>query len=306
MTNQSIAKFLVLTTGILSLPALSMAGTEMKESKEVKTVVEAAKESWISGDIGVDVVSQYVSRGSVLENQGFIAQPSINFYVKLYEGEGFINNITLYLQLWSSLHSENTDQGLVSGTGGSSTPAFYEFDYYPGFNITFAKNFTLSLGYAEFNYPNDGFFTQRLLQGKIAYNDADLLGAFAINPYFAYEYYLETPDESSYFEVGISPGFTVGSLKVNFPVKAGFGANGFYTDAVGNNQGFGYVSGGVAMSYPLAFIPEKFGTWNVSAGYTYYHLGEALEDFNTQTRGGAVRDADENEHVFSGGIRLAF
>ncbi len=306
MTKQSIAKFFILTAGILATPASSMAGTEMKESKEVK-VVEAAKENWISGDIGVDFVSQYVSRGSVLENQGVIAQPSLNLYFKLYEGEGFINNVTLYLQLWSSIHSENTDAGLVNGTPGhSSTPAWYEFDYYPGFNITFAKNFTLSLGYAEFNYPNDGFFTQRLIQTKLAYNDADLLGAFALNPYVAYEYYLETPDEASYFEVGVSPGFSAGPLKVSFPIKAGFGADHFYTDASGTNESFGYVAGGVALSYPLAFVPEKFGTWTVSAGYTYYHLGYALQDFNTAERGGSVRDANENEHVFSGGVRLAF
>src|SRR6187402_1758831 len=105
MTKHSIAKFFVLTASIIAVPALSMAGTEMKESKEVKQVVETPKESWITGDIGVAVVSEYISRGLVLENQGIIAQPYLDLYFKLYEGEGFINKVSFNLGLWSSIHS---------------------------------------------------------------------------------------------------------------------------------------------------------------------------------------------------------
>ena len=39
---------------------------------------------------------------------------------------------------------------------------------------------------------------------------------------------------------------------------------------------------------------------------TYYHLGDALDDFNTAERGGTVRDKKDNEWVFSGGLVVTF
>lgn len=300
MTKHSIAASCALALAAFGFSSTASAGTG-KEVKEMKDVKEVVKESCITGDIGVQIVSQYVSRGAVLENQGFIAQPYLDLYFKLYSGDGFINNVSLALGLWSSLHSENTQQGAATGTGESTTPCWYEFDYTVGLSVTFAKNFTLSGTYLEYNYPNDNFTTQRGLQFKLAYNDADLLGKFALNPYFKYEIWLENPDAASYFEVGITPGFDAGPVRVNFPFVAGFGAGNFYGDG-----GFAYASGGVVLSYGLAFIPECYGKWSINAGYTLYYLdaGNSLDDFNTGP--GGVRDQSEWESVFSGGIGLVF
>ena len=300
MTKYSLAASCALTLAALSFAPASFAG-DGKEVKETKDIKEVVKESCITGDLGVQVVSSYVSRGSFLEDQGLIAQPYLDLYFKLYSGDGFVNQVQLALGLWSSLHSEKTQQGAASGTTHSTTPAWYEFDYTVGLNITFAKNFTLGLTYLEFNYPNDNFDTQRLGQVKLSYNDADLLGKFAINPYVKYEYYFENPDGGEYFEAGITPGFDAGPVRVNFPVVAGFGAGHFY-----GHEGFAFVSGGVALSYNLAFIPECYGKWAINAGYTFYYLdkGNSLDTFNTGP--GGVRNADDTENVFSGGIGLTF
>src|SRR5205085_9853962 len=51
MTNRSIARFSMLAAGMITLPAVSYAGQEIKETKEV---VEKAKESCISGDLGIN------------------------------------------------------------------------------------------------------------------------------------------------------------------------------------------------------------------------------------------------------------
>ena len=96
MTKHSKAKFCALAAGILSVPAISFAGTETA-GKEAKPVVEQVKESCITGDIGINVVSQYVSRGVIFENQGAILQPYADLYFKLYEGEGFLNAVSLNL-----------------------------------------------------------------------------------------------------------------------------------------------------------------------------------------------------------------
>src|SRR5947208_1067244 len=104
MTKHSIAKFCTIAAGVLALPALSFAGTEASTAKE-KTVVEKAKESCITGDIGINVVSQYITRGVVLENQGAILQPYMDLYFKFYEGDGFINKASLNVGVWDSFHS---------------------------------------------------------------------------------------------------------------------------------------------------------------------------------------------------------
>jgi hypothetical protein len=82
MTKHSMVKFSILTAGILAIPAVSFGGTQMSAGKESKPVVESVKESCITGDIGINVVSQYVSRGVIFENQGAIIQPTPTFTSK--------------------------------------------------------------------------------------------------------------------------------------------------------------------------------------------------------------------------------
>ncbi|HEX8297038.1 MAG TPA: hypothetical protein VF593_12100 [Chthoniobacteraceae bacterium] len=324
MIKHSIAKFFVLTASIAAVPALSMAGTETADSKQAKQIVEKTKESCITGDLGINVVSQYVSRGVIFENQGGIIQPYADLYFKLFEGEGgFINKVSLNLGIWNSFHSRKTDAGLATGFPGgdstqrnSSTRSWYEFDFTAGIAITFAKNFTITPSYYTFLSPNDGFSTFHGVNTKLAYDDTDLLGAFALHPYVQVLWEAENKagtgkDEGFYYEVGIAPSVPVGPLTLTFPITAGFGSHDFYgsfNEDTGliDDEAFGFVSGGVTASYALAFIPECYGTWTVTGGYTFYHLGEGTEDFNTRGRGGAVRDEKESEHVFSGGLMVAF
>jgi hypothetical protein len=312
-----MTKFFALAASISAVPALSLAGTEMASGKESKPIVEKTKESCITGDIGITVVSQYVSRGVIFENQGGIIQPYADLYFKLLEGDGFVNKISLNLGIWNSFHSRKTDAGLVNGTpGASSTRSWYEFDFTAGLAITFAKNFTFTPSYYTFLSPNDGFSTFHGLNLKLAYDDTDLLGAFALHPYVQVLFEMENKagtgaDEGVYYEVGIAPSVPLGPVTLTFPITAGFGSNDFYgslneTTGLIDDESFGFVSGGVTASYNLGFIPECYGTWTVTAGYTFYHLGEGTQDFNTAARGGAVRDGDENEHVFSGGLMVAF
>ena len=323
MMNKSIAKFFVLAASILTVPTIASAAHKATVDKEVvepkgKNPIEMTKESCITGDLGVNVVSQYISRGVVLENQGSIIQPYADLYFKLYEGEGFLNKIQLNLGIWSSIHSEKTDEGAVNGSGISSTGNWYEFDYTVGVSFTFAKNWTLTPSLYSFLSPNDGFSTFYGLNTKLAFDDTDLLGPFALHPYVQVMYELENKagtgaDEGIYYEVGIAPSFPLGPVSVTFPITAGFGSGDFYGSLDKNqnrldDEWFGYVSGGVNVAYAMKFIPECYGTWTATAGYTFYELGEGTSDFNTPQRGGSVRDdsAADHEHVFSGGLSVAF
>lgn len=308
MTKQTIAKFGALTAAVLVIPSVSFAGTE---AKEMKQVVEKCKESCITGDLGINIASQYVSRGVVYENQDAILQPYADLYFRLYEGDGFLNKVSLNLGIWNSFHSRHTDAGVASGSGSSTTRGWYEFDFTAGVSFTFAKNFTFTPSYYTFLSPNDGFDTFQGLNAKLAYDDTDLLGAFALHPYVQVLWELENkagtgPDEGVYYEIGVAPSVPVGPVTLSFPLVLGLGSSDFYTDANGSNETYGFFSAGVTASYQLKFIPECYGVWTATAGYTYYNLGDGTDNYNTQKRGGNVRDTDQHEHVFSGGLSVAF
>jgi len=310
MTKNSIAKFCVLTASILGLASQAFAGKEVVDSK--KNVVEAVKESCITGDIGFNVVSQYISRGLIFENQGFIIEPYADLYFKLYEGDGFLNKVTLNLGIWNSFHSRHTDAGEASGHGtghadAASTLAWYEFDFTAGLSFTMAKILTITPSYFSFLSPNDGFSTFQGLNVNVALDDSGWLGAFALHPHFTVLFELENKagngsDEGIYYEVGVAPSLPVGPVTLTLPITAGFGSNDFYA----KNAGFGYFSTGLNASYALKFVPECFGAWTVNAGATYYYLGsQSLRDFNTAPAND-VRDSKNSEWVFSGGMAVAF
>ena len=304
MTKHSIAAFCALTLAAFgfaptshavdSIPATTVAHDDGKDVKETKDVKEQVKESCITGDLGVTLVSEYLSRGLVLENQGVIAQPYLDLYFKLYEGTGFINKVVFNLGLWSSIHSH------VQPIGSTDTTRnWYEFDYTPGVSVTFAKNFTFTASYFEFDSPASAFDTARSLNFNLAYDDTDLLGKFALHPHVTYLRELDAPGfaglqpNGNYYELGLAPGFTAGPVTITIPLTVGLGSQGFY-----QSDTFGYASGGVQLSIPISFIPDCYGKWTFSGGYTYYRLGTDVAD--------ATATGHRNQNVFQGAIGLTF
>lgn len=290
MIKQNIAKVGILTAAILSIPAISFAGTS---GKEVKTVIEKCKESCITGDIGMDVYSKYVFHGLTLENQGGILQPYADLAFKLYSGEGALNEVSLNLGIWNSFHSHHTV--------ASTTRGWYEFDFLAGVSFTFMKNLVFTPSYVYYSSPGDYFESSHNLRLQLAYNDADLLHAFALHPYFFAELELDGKsgngsDEGVYYEVGIAPGFEAGPVAISFPIKAGFGSNEYYSE----NSGYGFFSAGIAASYGMKFVPECYGVWTLSAGATYFNYG------NPGNGADSVKSDISNDVVFNGGLKVAF
>jgi hypothetical protein len=304
--------------GLLAAPFTSQAGTAVVSGKETKNVVEETKQSCISGDLGVNFVSEYISRGLVYENQGMIMQPYVDIYFKLYQGDGFINKVQLQLGAWSSIQSHvypNKGVGHISGVKN-----WFEFDYTVALAVTMAKNLTATLSYIEADYPAlPSWMTQpnRNIQLGLAYDDTDLLGAFALHPHVSVLRELNTNESGAagiekdgwYYEVGIAPSYTAlkGSaypITLTAPITAGFGDANFYA---GNT--FGFFSSGLNVSVPLAFIPTCFGTWTANAGYTYYYLGNTAAEFSNYDNNNGYINVDSgsrSQHVFSGGIGMTF
>jgi len=300
MTKYSIAAVCALALGSFGFASTSFAGDD-DTSKETKAVKETVKETCITGDLGVTMANEYLSRGFVLNSKGVVAQPYADLYFKLYEGTGFINKVTFNLGLWSDINSHVQNPS-------STVRNWYEFDYTAGFTVTMAKNFSATLSYFEFDSPSSNFDTARSINLNLAYDDTDLLGAFAIHPHVTVLGELPAPGAAGanpgawYYEIGIAPSYTFGKggaypVTFSVPVTTGLGSDGFY--GVDN---FGYMSAGAQLAVPLAFIPSCYGTWTFSGGYTYYYLGNALQQFSAGNEG----DGHHSQNVYQGAIGLTF
>ena len=329
--------------GLIAAPASSKAGTETKatDGKASKNVVEQTKQPCVTGDLGVNFVSEYISRGLVYENQGAIAQPYTDVYFKLYQGEGAINTVQFQLGVWSSLQGHVSNyypfvQTAISKYSGVRD--WFEFDYTGALSVTFLKNYTATFSYIEADYPSSVYVNpNRNLQLGIAMNDSDYLGVFALHPHFNVLYELVTNSASYignteitgpgaaginpggwYYEIGIAPNYTFlpkssYPITVTVPATLGLGdQSGFYAHNV-----FGYFTTGLNVSVPLAFIPTCFGAWTTNAGFNYYYLGNtaALASGSksgnpapgvNQPQGMGVTGGQSSQWVFSGGVGMTF
>ncbi len=303
----------------IALASTGFAG-EVSSGKEGKTVAppEAPVQSWITGDMGDTVITKYISRGIVLESEGVINQPYLDLFLKVYDGKGFINSISAQFSFWSSINSRSEQVGTAipgETPGLSTTRKWYEFDWDPGITVTFAKNFTYTIQYFEFDSPEDAFVSARSINQTLAINDSDWLGVFALHPHFTTLAELQgkaglgnLKEQGWYFEQGIAPGYTFlpksdYPITLTIPVTIGEGTKEFY-----NGTNFGYLSAGTTLSVPLAFIPKQLGSWTASASYLYYYLAQRVADQSPM----AIVDANGNghmnqsQHVFSGTLGFTF
>ena len=299
-------------TTLAAFAAACLAGsTAYAGPKPVKhtKVIEPVQESCITGDIGFDVVSNYISKGILYSNQGFIMQPYADLHFRIYKGAGALTSATIDIGIWNSFHGHH-----VGPAARQSTSNWFEFDFQVGATLNFDK---LAIGgyFKTYESPSSSFPNTYTVGISAAYDDSAALGAFALHPYALAELQLEKSTGNSingsrgqYYELGIAPGHTWGDLTLSLPVKAGFGSGGFYR----GNRGFGYISVGARADYALHFVPACLGKWSVNAGATYYRLGgnntaPGLSGASGLT-GNAAGQArvDKNQFVFQGGLKVAF
>lgn len=298
MTKRTIATLSAFAAAAF-IGSSAYAGTPVKAT-DSKTTKEVVKESCITGDLGVDFTSNYISRGVPRENQGVIAQPYTDLYFKIYEGSGALTKATVNLSAWSSVHSHK------SGAGASTTTSWYEFDYAAGITLQFGK-LSITPSFIAILSPNDTFADNYNANINIAYDDSDLLGAFALHPHVTVMFELQGKagtgtEEGIYYEVGIAPSFQAGPATISLPINVGLGSNGFYGNPITGtgDDTFGFVSAGVAAELPLHSLPECLGQWALKANATYYYLGDNTSAVTS------VIDGDENQWSFGGGLVVRF
>jgi hypothetical protein len=225
---------------------------------------------------GANVTTAYFFRGIRQARRGLIAQPWAEAGLQIYEGDGAISSLTLLGGVWTSFQSEHAP--------GSEHPrAFYELDVYGGATVGLGQYLELGASYVAYVSPADAFEPVQEVDFSLALDDAEMLGALALNPWVlgAFEAAGSRlgPDRGTYVELGVEPGFELPALPdhplgVSFPLTIGLGLGGYYQrPSGGGDETFGYVSGGVTGSVPLAFLPDALGAWSATAGVQILGLG---------------------------------
>jgi hypothetical protein len=237
----------------------------------------------LSFTFGNDITTAYFFRGILQERHGLIEQPYGEVGVKLYENEdGPLNGVSLFFGTWNSIHSEQT--AAVSGPD-----AWYESDEWGGIKANLFGNTEAKLSYIFYNYPSGAFSTVQEVDFSVGLDDSQWLGTFALNP--AVLLAAETKntalgtDRGWYLQPSIRPAFTILQsdtypVTLALPVTLGLGLDNYFDNSASDDETFGYLQGGAVLSVPLAFIPEDYGAWSVSAGASIYTFGSNLQALN--------------------------
>ncbi|TLD69992.1 hypothetical protein FEM03_14775 [Phragmitibacter flavus] len=268
------------------------------KSSDPTAIEPAPAKSRIGGLFQIDISDHYITpRGLTVENQGVIFQPLFLLFFDLYDGDGFINDVSLTLGVWNSIHTEKS---------GADPGYWNEIDPIAGLSFGFQGGFKLDTTWTAFESMTDSYDTPHNLEVKLSYSD-NLTDTFSINPFVSY--WLEitnkttfaTTDSSYYFTVGINPTYSPKSIPVRFelPITVLFPADDFY----GESSTVGLWSIALKASTPLTFISPSFGKWFLYGKATYHAFeNDALVQFGSFATG----QPDDDEFQFSTGITIIF
>lgn len=250
----------------------------------------------------IEFANEYVTpRGMLVRDKVLTAQPLFLTFVNLYKGESFIKDVTLVGGVWNDL---GTSQVSVHGPYGSEpkTP-WTEIDPIAGFSFGLGKHFKLDITYTAFAEQILDIGTSHHLETKLSFDDTPYLGAFALHPSIIYWQELEgkatdaalpggviglppvnpnakhpAPGSSSYFDVGVAPGYTfkdvLGGLKVEAPLRVLLPDERFYGDFYDKSSVVGLYEVGLKATLPMNFMPAGYGHWSVHAGFKYINFND--------------------------------
>jgi hypothetical protein len=292
-----------IVAAVVMLVPLGAAAQDKPADKpaEAKPEEKGPNTGRLSLSAGVDFPTDYYFRGIFQEDDDYIIQPYGELAFKLYEGKGPLNNVSFVLGTWNSLH------GGPSGVDGPNADPkiWYESDFYAKVMTTLFDDLTAGVIYTAYMSPNDRFTTVQELALSLGYNDAKLLGPFALNPSLLVAFEVKGQADAGshrgvYLQLGIAPGVTLFEksalpLTLSFPILTGLSLSEYYEFGSGSDDTFGYFQAGVGASIPLKFIPADFGSWQLKASLSWMRLGDNLR---------AVNNNDRNE--FIGTIGIAF
>jgi hypothetical protein len=299
------ATFLLLgALGVPTAPALAGAPEPEAPEAEAAAAAESAEviaevEEDESSNLGAlsitfdnTFTTAYMWRGVINQHNGVIWQPSLELSLNLFEAEeGVVRSVDALVGTWLSVQSED------AGAFAPGSDGVYETDYYPSLSIDWMGGVNSTFTYYFYTSPNDSFPTIEEFAIDLAYDDSEVLGAWAMNPTATFSF--ETKSSSfgtgkgASVELGIEPGTEVtlpfdeaGSypLSIAVPFKLGLSMDGYYADGV-RDETFGYFQFGLHASVPLACVPERYGELTLNNGFDVYVVNDAIEWYTSDAFG---------------------
>ncbi|MBC2604080.1 hypothetical protein [Puniceicoccus vermicola] len=236
--------------GAVSLAAqnadLEMTGDEALE--ETPPVEEAAVGSAISGWLSLDVNTHFISYGSDVWGTGsdaeFLFQPSLGLTAAITE------EVYVFGGMWFDINDL-----AESGIGDD----IQEVDFWAGVGYA-VGDWNFEVTYQEWIYGGDA---ERIL---------DLMASYAtfLNPTIVVHNRVDgngDQDTGTVVVLGVSEGTSYESLDISLGANVAFNTDDYY----GGDAGLTYVSVGPEISFPLSFISEAYGAWNVHGGAYFYY-----------------------------------
>lgn len=277
------------TAAAAALAAAAFAASPAQAQDEVDVG------SAYSLSFGTEFTSHFISYGADVWGGGdewapFGDEGTVFTYGTL--SAAITEDLTGFVNVWGDINN-NVDSGL----GGQ----IQEIDVNVG--LTYAIPDTgLSVTAANGIWAYGGS-SEKIFDVIVAYADTDeraLIEGFSLSPSvtFHYRYDGVGGQETGLAIVGgIKPTITFMEdstypLSVAFPVSVAWFEDGFQ----GGDSGLGFVSAGVSVSVPLAFIPPEFGLWSAFASATYWYTPDDTVPNNPE----------ESFVVTSVGVGLAF
>src|SRR6185436_12451654 len=210
----------------------------------VAAKAQAAEEpapSRVHALVNFEFSDKYVTpRGMIVQDKGLVFQPLVLGFANLYKGDSFLTDFTAVGGVWNCFGTSDLPS---SDSGGASGTSWYEIDPIAGISVGIAKKLTLDLTYTAFNMQILSIPLSQHFEAKLSFDDSEYLGAFALHPYVSYWRELDNkataarvpflvkpaqqtgpgsfPDESFYFDVGVSPSYTFKNigLKLEAPCR---------------------------------------------------------------------------------------
>jgi len=284
--------FARLTTAT-SLVALLAAGPALAEHHEVVGGDVEAAGSRVSGVLGADLYSHFVSYGFDVwaEGRPFSGAETFNPYFELAFdlSQSDDDDLSLALGLWGDVN-DNADSPL----GGN----VQEIDVYAGLSKTFG-GVSVGVVYQEWFFASQ---TEKILDINLGFDDSSLWGdsGFSLSPSVTIHNRLDNG-------LGLSNGTVVvlgaevpvdlgedSAISLGVPLAVGFAFDeGYFT--AGGDDGFGYFSVGAAASMPLSGISPAYGDWSLNAGASLFVTEDSV-----------YNNPDDSFVVLNIGVSVAF
>jgi len=227
-----------------------------------------------SGESGLVVANQYMTRGFVVQDEGVSFQPHLDLSARLYQGEGVVNSASAFMSLWSAIGSVPYEDA------GNNRDHFTEFDYGIGLTADLATRWTITCLYNRWTSPAGVYQDGHWLSLIFEFKDHGLFpGDFSLEPFLQVTHEFGSDLAPGLcFEPGIRPNVTffpdsATPINAGFLMMAGLGSAYYGVD-------FGYLAAGPQFFIPLKFMDSSAGKWTASVECLFYDFGETTTAAN--------------------------